>query len=158
MKRELVILGSTGSIGVQALEIVAANPDRFSVIALSAAGSNPDLLIEQAKKFKVKSVGVADNSEKVRDALPGVEVIDGARAASEIAAITCDVVLNAITGSIGLDDWEWGVDLFADDPLVFKRLIYEMRFDEVSAKYAKFGQFYVGVHMPAEHLEEVLIG
>ena len=102
MKRELVILGSTGSIGVQALEIVAANPDRFSVIALSAAGSNPDLLIEQAKKFKVKSVGVAHNAEKVRDALPGVEVIDGARAASEIAAITCDVVLNAITGSIGL--------------------------------------------------------
>ena len=102
MKRELVILGSTGSIGVQALEIVAANPDRFSVIALSAAGSNPDLLIEQAKKFKVKSVGVAHNAEKVRDALPGVEVIDGVRAASEIAAITCDVVLNAITGSIGL--------------------------------------------------------
>ena len=102
MKRELVILGSTGSIGVQALEIVAANPDRFSVIALSAAGSNPDLLIEQAKKFKVKSVGVAHNAEKVRDALPGVEVIDGVRAAIEIAAITCDVVLNAITGSIGL--------------------------------------------------------
>jgi hydrogen peroxide-dependent heme synthase len=69
-----------------------------------------------------------------------------------------DEVRQIITGSIGLDDWEWGVDLFADDPLVFKRLIYEMRFDEVSAKYAKFGQFYVGTHVPSQHLEEVLIG
>jgi chlorite dismutase len=69
-----------------------------------------------------------------------------------------DEVKQIITGAIGLDDWEWGVDLFADDPLVFKRLIYEMRFDEVSAKYAKFGQFFVGMRVPAEHLEEVLIG
>ena len=53
-------------------------------------------------------------------------------------------VKQIITGSIGFDDWEWGVDLFADDPLVFKRLIYEMRFDEVSAVYALFGTFYVG--------------
>jgi chlorite dismutase len=49
-----------------------------------------------------------------------------------------------VTGSIGLDDWEWGVTLFADDPLQFKKLIYEMRFDEVSARYAEFGPFYVG--------------
>ena len=54
-----------------------------------------------------------------------------------------------ISGSIGFDDWEWGVDLFADDPLVFKRLIYEMRFDEVSAVYALFGAFYVGIRRPA---------
>ena len=54
-------------------------------------------------------------------------------------------VRQIITGSIGFDDWEWGVDLFADDPLVFKRLIYEMRFDEVSAVYALFGAFYVGI-------------
>lgn len=53
-------------------------------------------------------------------------------------------VKQIITGSIGFDDWEWGVDLFADDPLVFKRLIYEMRFDQVSAVYALFGSFYVG--------------
>src|SRR5579863_1129408 len=51
-------------------------------------------------------------------------------------------VKQIITGSIGFDDWEWGVDLFADDPLVFKKLIYEMRFDEVSAVYALFGTFY----------------
>jgi peroxiredoxin len=61
-------------------------------------------------------------------------------------------VKQIISGSIGFDDWEWGVDLFADDPLVFKRLIYEMRFDEVSADYALFGTFYVGIRCPAAEL------
>src|SRR5271167_788113 len=63
-----------------------------------------------------------------------------------------------ITGLIGFDDWEWGVDLFADDPLVFKKLIYEMRFDHVSAVYALFGQFFVGVRCPAAGLEKLLGG
>jgi peroxiredoxin len=67
-------------------------------------------------------------------------------------------VRQIITGSIGFDDWEWGVDLFADEPLVFKKLIYEMRFDEVSAVYALFGQFYVGVRVPAASLEKLLNG
>jgi hydrogen peroxide-dependent heme synthase len=67
-------------------------------------------------------------------------------------------VKQIITGSIGFDDWEWGVDLFADDPLVFKKLIYEMRFDQVSAEYALFGQFYVGVRVPAAKLETLLGG
>ncbi len=49
-----------------------------------------------------------------------------------------------ITGSVGFDDWEWGVTLFAHDPLQFKKLVYEMRFDEVSARYGEFGSFYVG--------------
>ena len=102
MTRELVILGSTGSIGVQALEIVEANPSLFTVVALTAAGSNPELLIAQAKKFKVKVVGVAKNGDLIRQALPGVEVIDGPHASTEVAAISCDVVLNGITGSIGL--------------------------------------------------------
>ena len=102
MTRELVILGSTGSIGVQALEIVEANPSLFTVTAITAAGSNPDVLIAQAKKFKVKIVGVTKNAQLIRDALPGVQVIDGPDASTEVAAITCDVVLNAITGSIGL--------------------------------------------------------
>jgi len=102
MTRELVILGSTGSIGVQALEIVEANPTLFSVVAISAAGSHPQLVIDQAKKFNVKVVGVLKNVELIRAALPGVQVIDGQHASTEIAAITCDVVLNAITGSIGL--------------------------------------------------------
>ena len=66
-------------------------------------------------------------------------------------------VKQIITGSIGFDDWEWGVDLFADDPLVFKKLIYEMRFDEVSAVYALFGSFYVGIRCRAEDLEGLLI-
>lgn len=67
-------------------------------------------------------------------------------------------VRQIISGSIGFDDWEWGVDLFADDPLVFKKLIYEMRFDQVSAVYALFGQFYVGVRVPAAKLEQLLSG
>jgi peroxiredoxin len=67
-------------------------------------------------------------------------------------------VKQIITGSIGFDDWEWGVDLFADDPLVFKKLIYEMRFDEVSAVYAQFGHFYIGVRCVADQLEELLTG
>jgi len=67
-------------------------------------------------------------------------------------------VRQIITGSIGFDDWEWGVDLFADDPLVFKKLIYEMRFDEVSAVYALFGQFYVGLRCTADQLPALLEG
>jgi hydrogen peroxide-dependent heme synthase len=60
-------------------------------------------------------------------------------------------VTQVISGSIGFDDWEWGVDLFADDPLVFKKLVYEMRFDESSARYAEFGPFYFGIRLaPAE--------
>jgi len=67
-------------------------------------------------------------------------------------------VKQIISGSIGFDDWEWGVDLFAEEPLVFKKLIYEMRFDQVSAVYALFGQFYVGVRVPAAQLEKLLSG
>ena len=100
--RDLVILGSTGSIGVQALEIVAANPGAFNVVAISAYGSNPAAIIEQARTYKVQVIGVVTGAEVIREALPGVTVIDGPNAASEIAAITCEVVLNGITGSIGL--------------------------------------------------------
>jgi hydrogen peroxide-dependent heme synthase len=69
-----------------------------------------------------------------------------------------DVVKQIISGSIGMDDWEWGVDLFSDDPVVFKKLIYEMRFDEVSAVYALFGQFFIGVRLPVERLAAWLEG
>jgi hydrogen peroxide-dependent heme synthase len=65
-------------------------------------------------------------------------------------------VKQIISGSIGFDDWEWGVTLFADEPLVFKRLIYEMRFDEVSAVYALFGTFYVGLRCLAADLGKLL--
>jgi peroxiredoxin len=67
-------------------------------------------------------------------------------------------VKQIITGSIGYDDWEWGVDLFAEDSLVFKKLIYEMRFDEVSAMYAHFGTFYVGIRILPENIGKTLMG
>jgi peroxiredoxin len=67
-------------------------------------------------------------------------------------------VTQIISGSIGFDDWEWGVDLFADDPLVFKKLVYEMRFDEASAVYGQFGAFYVGIRFATEKLGIFLAG
>jgi chlorite dismutase len=67
-------------------------------------------------------------------------------------------VTQVISGSIGYDDWEWGVDLFARDPLVFKKLIYEMRFDEASAKFAEFGPFYTGVQFAPAQLAALLNG
>ncbi|MGH9347118.1 MAG: hydrogen peroxide-dependent heme synthase [Vicinamibacterales bacterium] len=67
-------------------------------------------------------------------------------------------VTQVISGSIGFDDWEWGVDLFADDPLVFKKLIYEMRFDEASARFAEFGPFYTGLQFAPGGLARMLDG
>ncbi len=67
-------------------------------------------------------------------------------------------VTQIISGSIGFDDWEWGVDLFADDPLVFKKLIYEMRFDLASAVYAEFGPFYIGLQFAPANLAHLLEG
>ncbi|MFQ5541431.1 MAG: hydrogen peroxide-dependent heme synthase [Candidatus Binatia bacterium] len=67
-------------------------------------------------------------------------------------------VRQIISGSMGFDDWEWGVDLFADDPLEFKKIVYEMRFDEVSAVYALFGPFYVGLRFLASELGTFLEG
>ena len=54
-------------------------------------------------------------------------------------------VVQLITGSTGIDDWEWGVTLFADDPVALKEIVYEMRFDEVSARYGEFGEFLTGL-------------
>jgi chlorite dismutase len=65
-------------------------------------------------------------------------------------------VVQIIAGSVGLDDWEWGVTLFADDPLVFKKLIYEMRFDAASSRYALFGPFYVGIRFAPAALADAL--
>jgi len=95
---DLVILGSTGSIGVQALEIVGANPDKFRVIGLSAGSKNLELLAEQANKFSVPVVGTTGNRETLVSKLGKTQVIDGPTAASEIAAMTCGVVLNGISG------------------------------------------------------------
>ncbi|RXT05661.1 hydrogen peroxide-dependent heme synthase [Ammoniphilus sp. CFH 90114] len=65
-------------------------------------------------------------------------------------------VTQIISGSVGLDDWEWGVTLFADDPLTYKKLVYEMRFDEVSARYGDFGSFFVGNRMDQERIKSYL--
>jgi len=67
-------------------------------------------------------------------------------------------VTQIISGSIGFDDWEWGVDLFADDPLVFKKLVYEMRFDEASSVYGLFGAFFIGMRFPVAQLGALLDG
>ena len=65
-------------------------------------------------------------------------------------------VTQIVTGSMGLDDWEWGVTLFSDDPLQFKKLVYEMRFDEVSARFGEFGPFYVGERVETNDLRRLL--
>jgi chlorite dismutase len=65
-------------------------------------------------------------------------------------------VVQLITGSTGIDDWEWGVTLFADDPAALKEIVYEMRFDEVSARFAEFGPFITGLVLePAETLTRI---
>jgi len=81
---------------------------------------------------------------EVRQRLMHEHGLVGRRFAGEVTQI--------ISGSIGFDDWEWGVNLFADDPMVFKKLVYEMRFDEASASYAKFGPFYVGMRLEPTEL------
>jgi peroxiredoxin len=67
-------------------------------------------------------------------------------------------VTQVISGSIGYDDYEWGVDLYADDPLVFKKLVYEMRFDEASARYGEFGEFWSGLQFSPQELAAFLNG
>ena len=100
--RDIVILGSTGSIGVQALEVIAAIPTKFRVVGLSAGSNNLERLTEQVEKFSVPIVGTTGDGSLLRNALHGVEVIDGPNSSLHIAALSCDVVLNGITGSIGL--------------------------------------------------------
>ncbi|MCL6587485.1 MAG: heme-dependent peroxidase [Anoxybacillus sp.] len=65
-------------------------------------------------------------------------------------------VVQIITGSVGFDDYEWGVTLFSDDVLQFKKLVYEMRFDEVSARYGEFGSFFIGNRLPKEKVSSFL--
>ncbi|WP_333733628.1 1-deoxy-D-xylulose-5-phosphate reductoisomerase [Streptomyces sp. IBSBF 3010] len=111
-RRDLVILGSTGSIGTQAIDLVLRNTDLFRVTALSAAGGRVALLAEQARLLKVRTVGVASPEAvpALREALrqeygagePVPEILAGPDAATELAASDCHTVLNGITGSIGL--------------------------------------------------------
>ncbi len=116
--RDVVLLGSTGSIGTQALDVVARNPDRFRVVGLAAGGSRVAELAQQALDFQVEVVAVAKASA-AQDLLlafyaaakargysagdyPVPKILAGPEAAAELAGAPCDVVLNAMTGSIGL--------------------------------------------------------
>ena len=116
--RDVVILGSTGSVGTQALDVIARHPDRFRVVGLAAGGERVDLLARQALEFRVEAVAVARASAasdlqlafyaaaQARGFSTGDAVIPkilaGPDAAAELAAWPCDVVLNAMTGAIGL--------------------------------------------------------
>lgn len=111
-RRDIVILGSTGSIGTQAIDVVLRNPDRFRVTALSAAGGRVGLLADQAHTLRVRTVALSqeDKVPALRAALaerygpgePLPEILAGPDAATELAASECHSVLNGITGSIGL--------------------------------------------------------
>jgi chlorite dismutase len=68
------------------------------------------------------------------------------------------LVTQVISGSIGFDDWEWGVDLYADEPLVFKKLVYEMRFDQASSRFGEFGRFWTGMQFSIAALPVFLAG
>jgi 1-deoxy-D-xylulose-5-phosphate reductoisomerase len=118
MRKRVAVLGSTGSIGTQALEVIAANPDRFEVVALAAGGANPRLLAEQAIAAGVPLVAVARASaaEDVQLALYAEaqrrgyahgdhripRLLAGPDAATQVARTPCDVVLNGMTGAVGL--------------------------------------------------------
>jgi chlorite dismutase len=88
--------------------------------------------------------------------LPAAERAAFMRGHGEIGRKYAGQVIQVIQGSVGLDDWEWGVTLFADDPLVFKKLIYEMRFDPASSRFALFGPFYVGIRRSPDELGDAL--
>ena len=106
--RSLTILGSTGSIGTQALDVVRRNPDRFKVVGLSAGGTNQDLLVGQIREFLPPLVAIADEdvAADVKEKLGqirGVELVIGPEATETIARESeTDMVLNGLVGSAGL--------------------------------------------------------
>ena len=103
--KKLIILGSTGSIGTQALDIARANPDKYTIVGL-AAGSNAELLEKQAREFGVKAVALFDTKAadelKIKLADTNIKVFCGADGVCELAMLDCDMVLNAIVGIAGL--------------------------------------------------------
>ncbi|WP_246573685.1 1-deoxy-D-xylulose-5-phosphate reductoisomerase [Kineosporia corallincola] len=110
-RRDIVLLGSTGSIGTQAIDVVRRNPERFRVVGLAAGGGNLELLATQAAGLRVPVVAIGDDEKLAaftdllnHHAGPdhGIEVLAGPDAAAQLAARPCDVVLNGITGAIGL--------------------------------------------------------
>ncbi|OOL31257.1 1-deoxy-D-xylulose 5-phosphate reductoisomerase [Rhodococcus rhodochrous] len=103
-RTRVLLLGSTGSIGTQALEVIAANPDRFEVVGLAAGGGNIDLLAEQIRVTGVAEVAVADAQAAARLDVPGLQVRSGPDAVTRLVRdVEADVVLNALVGSLGLE-------------------------------------------------------
>ncbi|MEZ7238197.1 1-deoxy-D-xylulose-5-phosphate reductoisomerase [Rhodococcus sp. GXMU-t2271] len=103
-RTRVLLLGSTGSIGTQALEVIAANPDRFEVVGLAAGGGNIDLLAEQIRVTGVTEVAVANAQAAARLDLPGLQVRSGPEAVTRLVRdVEADVVLNALVGSLGLE-------------------------------------------------------
>ncbi|RCG32449.1 1-deoxy-D-xylulose-5-phosphate reductoisomerase [Sphaerisporangium album] len=102
--RSIVVLGSTGSVGSQALDVIEREPGRFRVAGLVAGGGRPDLLARQVERFRPEVVAVADERavRAVREAVGGVPVLAGAEGVAEVAAWPCDIVMNGITGAVGL--------------------------------------------------------
>jgi 1-deoxy-D-xylulose-5-phosphate reductoisomerase len=103
--RQVVILGSTGSIGTQAIDVITTRPELFEVTGLAAGGSSVDLLVAQARALHPRVVAVSDEdaADRVAAQLPGIEVWAGPDAATRLAAMDADVVLNGITGAAGLE-------------------------------------------------------
>lgn len=106
MTKRILILGSTGSIGTQALEVIADNPDKFTVVGIAAGGSDPELILRQARSLQLAphqvAVARADAADAVSAALGGT-VRSGAHAAEQLVRETAaDTVLNALVGSLGL--------------------------------------------------------
>jgi 1-deoxy-D-xylulose-5-phosphate reductoisomerase len=115
-RRDVVLLGSTGSIGTQAADIVRRNPDRFRLVALAAGGGNPALLAAQAVEFGAEAVAVASEaavpdlraairahaSDQGSGGRPEPRVLAGPTGVAELAGWPCHVVLNAVTGAVGL--------------------------------------------------------
>lgn len=113
--RDIILLGSTGSIGTQAVDIITRNPGRFRLTGIAAGGGNPALLAQQAVDLGAETIAVASPAAvpDLREALAALTTADGARrtlpeihagpdAVADLAAQQCDVVLNAVTGAIGL--------------------------------------------------------
>lgn len=108
-RRDIVVLGSTGSVGTQAIDIVRRNPERFRVVALAAGGGQPEVLADQAASLGAEAVAVADpaaagtTARCLSERGSNAKLLTGSSGVAEVAAWPSEVVLNAITGALGLE-------------------------------------------------------